>query len=471
MGRVVVDLTTCARWSGPPVGIVRVEQELALWALKRRPDAVFVFFDPSKLCYRRISPNYLESLISGVASISGWGLPDPTRRRKRRSDAIPRPIYAVVQGRRTVLLALEHVRLSSRKPWVRTTADKIQRSLMTRRHRPHMLDEEGNRRDFVSTSIALAEEFKFLPTDTLICAGSGWTNSNIDAIEKLKINLGFRLVVVCYDMIPIQFPAFYKPHDVEGMRHYWSRAFSCADLVVVNSSAVARDAGQCAVELGVKAGPVAICPLGANPSEMMADDAEVLPDLLEEGRYALFVSTIEPRKGHELLYRTWLRLLEAGVPQANRFKLVFVGRPGWLMETFEAALRDDVRIKDSLIVLPRVSDAKLDLLYRRAAFCVYPSAYEGYGLPLVEAFARGKAVLTSGGGALAEVAGEFSPQIDPRNEDLWFETLKSWIENPAARAPYEALIAERFRHPTWDEVAARFFAIVEDPPQAEASAS
>jgi glycosyltransferase involved in cell wall biosynthesis len=470
MGRLVVDLTTCARWSGPPVGIVRVEQELALWALRRRPDAVFVFFDPTKLCYRRITACFLESLICGTATVGGWGLPDPTRRRKHRSDAVPRPIYAVIQGRRTVLLALEHVRLSSRKPWVRTITDKVQRGLMNRRHRSHMIDEGGNRRDIVPTAMALAEQFQFMPTDTLICAGSGWTNSNIDVISKQKSDLGFRLVIVCYDMIPIQFPKFYKPHDVEDMRHYWSRAFACADLVVVNSSAVARDARQCASELGVNAGPVAICPLGANPSEMTSDDAEVLPDRLEEGRYALFVSTIEPRKGHELLYRVWLRLLEAGVPQANGFKLVFVGRPGWLMEAFEAALRHDSRIKDSLIVLPKVSDAKLDLLYRRAAFCVYPSAYEGYGLPLVEAFARGKAVLTSGGGALAEVAGEFSPRLDPRNEDLWFEMIKLWIEDPSARAPYEILIAEQFRHPSWEEAAARFFAIAENRPLAEHSA-
>jgi glycosyltransferase involved in cell wall biosynthesis len=111
--------------------------------------------------------------------------------------------------------------------------------------------------------------------------------------------------------------------------------------------------------------------------------------------------------------------------------------------------------------LAGVSDAVLDLLYRHAAFCLYPSLYEGYGLPVVEAFARGKAVIASNAGALPEMVQDFSPCLDPRDEDAWRETLKTWVGDPTARAPFEKAIRERFRHPSWEEAAAGVFSAVD----------
>ena len=105
----------------------------------------------------------------------------------------------------------------------------------------------------------------------------------------------------------------------------------------------------------------------------------------------------------------------------------------------------------------------IDWAYRRAAFCLYPSLYEGYGLPVVEAFARGKAVLASSAGALPELAADFSPCLEAEDEAAWRIALKAWIVDPAARAPYEQAIAERFRHPAWAEAAASVFAAVLEP--------
>ncbi|MBF8254705.1 MAG: glycosyltransferase WbpX, partial [Deltaproteobacteria bacterium] len=119
------------------------------------------------------------------------------------------------------------------------------------------------------------------------------------------------------------------------------------------------------------------------------------------------------------------------------------------------------RLQGTIVVLPGVDDRQLAGLYADAAFCLYPSAYEGYGLPVIEAFFHGKAVLASTGGAIPEVVGEFSPCLDPRDTDLWYSTLKRWIVDPNARAPYEDAIRRRFRHPTWDEAAARFFREIE----------
>jgi glycosyltransferase involved in cell wall biosynthesis len=123
-------------------------------------------------------------------------------------------------------------------------------------------------------------------------------------------------------------------------------------------------------------------------------------------------------------------------------------------------LRGDPRLAGTLVLLTDADDAKMATLYRNAAFCLYPSRYEGYGLPVIEAFSHGKAVLASTGGAVPEVVGDFSPCLDPDDAQAWQRMLARWIEEPAARAAYAERIRASFRRPTWDESAQAFFALV-----------
>jgi glycosyltransferase involved in cell wall biosynthesis len=461
-GRLIFDISSAARWTGAPVGIIRAQRELAIWARRERPDTVFAIFDSRSMRYRRVAAEYLDAFIAGEASLNAWAMPEPTGARLRRSRMVPGPVYAALQGRRTSLRLLERLRLASGHPRAARLADRAQRALITRRYAQAMLNPDGSRRAFLTPDMAFAESIDFTAADLLVSAGFGWSHTNIAAIAGAKAAAGFRLAVMCYDLIPLMFPEFFKPRDVADMRRYWDTALGLADVVVANAEVVAEDARRYARSQGVRPARVVVRPLGSMPITMRAGAGKPLPAGLAAGRFALFVSTIEPRKGHELLYRVWLSLLEAGVPQAHDFRLVFVGRPGWMTETLTHALRTDPRIAGSLSLLERVSDETLDQLYRAAAFCVYPSLYEGFGLPLVEAFARGTPVIASSGGALAEVAAGFAPTLDPRAEAAWRETLARWISDPAARAPFETAIRTRFRAPTWDEAAAGFFEAVTD---------
>jgi glycosyltransferase involved in cell wall biosynthesis len=168
------------------------------------------------------------------------------------------------------------------------------------------------------------------------------------------------------------------------------------------------------------------------------------------------VSTIEPRKNHAMLYRVWQRLLEQGVPQQAGFKLVFVGRPGWQRDELIATIASDARLGARLLHLSTVDDGMLAELYHAAAFCLYASTYEGFGLPVVEALSYGRAVIGSSGGAVPEAMAGLGPVLDPADEDAWFRTMASWIIDPALVASYEARLAT-YRPPTWPEVARRYF--------------
>jgi glycosyltransferase involved in cell wall biosynthesis len=460
--RLVFDVTTTALWSGPPAGIVRVESEFARWALAHVDELALGFFDPEKRAFRYLDRNVADILISQKAAIDTFCFVNPARLGKRKTDRIPAAVRPaamwLLQFRRMALQVTERVRLTTASERVALLTDRLQRAIMSPKYRALMVRPDGSRRGFLPANMVLGEPLALTARDTLVCAGAGWTHNDIAAIAAGKRKLGFRFVLFCHDIIPLMFPHFYKGADVEAQRRYCDLAFPAADLVICGSRTVAADVRAYCDARGIAHGAFAVCPLGANASTSAAPAP--LPMGLEAGHYALLVSTIEPRKGHRLIYDAWVKLLDAGIPQRSRFKLVFAGRKGWMVDDLMRDLRRDPRIAGTLQVLPDADDATVSALYRDAAFCLYPSRYEGYGLPLIEAFRHGKAVLASTGGAVPEVVGGFSPCLDPADGEAWRRMLATWIENPAARAVYETRIRASFRHPDWDESARTFFALV-----------
>jgi glycosyltransferase involved in cell wall biosynthesis len=109
----------------------------------------------------------------------------------------------------------------------------------------------------------------------------------------------------------------------------------------------------------------------------------------------------------------------------------------------------------TVVWLNKINDDELDCLYRAAAFCLYPSRYEGFGLPIIEAFARGKAVIASSGGALRETMQNMDPCLDPTNEASWEDALAQWISDPELPAQYASRIKDSFSYATWADAAAR----------------
>jgi glycosyltransferase involved in cell wall biosynthesis len=459
-GRIVFDVSTSMRWTGPPVGIVRAERELAAWAFANVPGAVFVFFDPNWLAYRAITCD-VRLFLSGDAALDTFGVTDPARPGKRRTDRIPaalkQPVLWIIQTRRMALSRLERLRLETRRPWLARLADRLQRRIMSPKYRKLMVREDDTRRPFVPRDMAIGGRMNFARDDILVCAGSGWGHSNIESLSELKSRIGFRMVLLCHDLIPLMFPHFYKEPDVAAFRNYMNKVLAIADQIVVSSRKVEADCRAYCAQQGIAGPNVTMSSFGYDVGAVGAKADTKLPAALSPGQFALLVSTIEPRKGHRLLYRVWSRLIAQGVPQATGFKLVFAGRPGWMVDDLLATIRGDTRIAGQLLMIHDADDGMLAALYGGAAFCVYPSVYEGYGLPVIEAFSHGKAVLASNGGALLELAQGLSPCLDPTDEQAWYDTMRQWIESPQVRAPYEREIRARFRHQTWSEAAAGFF--------------
>jgi glycosyltransferase involved in cell wall biosynthesis len=455
---LVFDVSTLARSRGQAVGIVRVVRELARWAHANRNDVLFVIFDKKMRLFREVAPAHLDGILDGSELVDTSSQPSE----RPNVAGPPRPVGRLRQWlrnpRRRAVVALERLRLTG--VIGEATIDRLISLFLTPKLRAELTGHNGRRRTLLPFEMAVGEAAVLRAGQLVVCPGSDWTVDMVEHVGQRKAELGFKVAFVSYDPIPLLFPQFYWAPTAEGFRQFFHRIVRLADIVIVTARQVAADVARYCEGHGLPVPAMQSFRPGCDLALPSAASGK-LPDGLSPGRYACFVSTIEPRKGHRLLLSVWRRLEAAGIPQAAGFKLVFVGRRGWLVDDLMRDLETDPSFGKSLLVLSGVSDADLAALYRNAAFGLYPSLYEGYGLPVVEMFQNGKAVLASSGGALKEVVGNFSPSLDPHDEDAWFEAMSAWIRDPAAREPYETAIRERFRHPTWQEAAPDFFRILD----------
>ena len=461
--QLIFDITTLARSGGQAVGIVRVVRELARWALARL-DVSFVIFDLELGGYRAVHPGHAEAIIEGRAIVDTSRQPDSIREKPPVHQRVPRflrePALWLRNPRRRAVVVLERLLLRGETGY--GLIERLLLALMTPKYRTELTDAAGLRRTLLPFDVATGQPFELNSNHLLLCAGSDWHPMTVEHVARRKKESNLRLAFVCYDTIPLIYPQFFADGRALAFRKMFDRVVSFTDLVLVTAEQIAADVRRYCEENEIAVPRMRVFRPGADLIRNDGIGSDELPAGLVPGRYAIFVSTIEPRKGHRLLFSVWKRLLADGVPQAAGFKLALVGRRGWLVDDLMAEMESHPSYGSSLVVLSGITDSGLATLYRNAAFGLYPSLYEGYGLPVVELFGYGKAVLTSGGGALKEVVGEFSPCLDPRDEDAWLEALRVWIEDPAARQPFETAIRERFSHPSWGEAAEGFFHIVAD---------
>jgi glycosyltransferase involved in cell wall biosynthesis len=177
--------------------------------------------------------------------------------------------------------------------------------------------------------------------------------------------------------------------------------------------------------------------------------ARIRPPLgsLEDREFVLCVSTIEARKNHEVLYHAWDRLAERhgeALPM-----LVIVGMVGWGVTDLMFRMRTNPRLRDRIVILDNLADGELAWLYRRCLFTVFPSLYEGWGLPVVESLSLGKPCICSTAPAVAEAAQALAVALDPLDVPAWVAAIERlWLDESMRQANTERLRKE-YRPDTW----------------------
>ncbi|HEX4188699.1 MAG TPA: glycosyltransferase family 1 protein [Solirubrobacteraceae bacterium] len=184
------------------------------------------------------------------------------------------------------------------------------------------------------------------------------------------------------------------------------------------------------------AGRVTVAPLGVAP-QLAGSLAEGNDSVLPASGFVLAVGTLEPRKNLPRLVAAY-ELLDDQLQR--RHPLVVVGDIGWQADETIAKLRS---LGDRAALLGHVSDETLSELYRRCAIFCYPSLYEGFGLPVLEAMAAGAAVVTSDVSSLPEVGGEAVEYADPRDPSSIARAITRLLSSPERRAALGAAAQAR----------------------------
>lgn len=435
MTRLIFDVTSLLLWSGPPSGIVRVESALAAAALAR-PHTVLAAIDRAEdgtERLRSIDPAYCALLL-------GWSASLAQRSASQKVDS----------GMAPMLASIERRLLTCGSPAIaRITTLALRVAARAMKHTPWRFVPSGQYAR-IPTELGLGPDLDIGPGDTVFTAGLGWSGGRASCIALAHAS-GARTAILCYDLIPVTHSHFYPPAVTAEFRAYWGRTLPLVDAVIHTAACIGDDIRQFCQTEALPVPRLVQHPLGYH-SRPPSDWTAPLPDGLLDDQYVLLVSTIEPRKGHAMLLRAWRRLLDRQVPQRTSFRLVIVGRWGWLMDEVKHALSDPA-LGGTVIHFSHANDALLERLYCGAAFCVYPSIYEGFGLPVIEAFSRGKPVLVSSAGAVAETAGQLAPSIDPLDDGAWADAMAEWIDNPEKRDNYARQIRDSFEAPDWPAAA------------------
>jgi glycosyltransferase involved in cell wall biosynthesis len=459
--RLIFEVGTVLSARGHSDGITRTVRALLGYAMAHRPDVVFAAYDLQRDAFMPLRDNVLQDVLAG-SRVDRSHIPDPFAERQRLRERLPAPLrelaLLIQRPRRRAFLYTERIRLRSQHPpaWLA----RLQDWLLSDKYRKELSDGRGGRRTLIPYDLAVGEPLRITLTDIALFVGSDFPVMHRVASRYGQPGIP-RIVALCHDIIPLMFPEFFKAHDVRRFGQCFHTIFPTADLTVFTTRRVEADVRAYCAENGLTVRRSAVAPLGADIQPLPPMLQGSLPYGLREHGYVLFVSTIEPRKNHQLLVNVWRRLLAEGAPRRRDFKLVFVGRPGWLVDDFMQQLRQEPSFGDSLLLLSDVNDADLHRIYSGAAFCALPSLYEGFGLPVIEAFRYGKAVIASTGVALPEVVQDFSPTLDPLDEDAWFKMMREWIDHPEARAGFERAIADRFQPRDWNAAGRDFFAAID----------
>ena len=260
------------------------------------------------------------------------------------------------------------------------------------------------------------------------------------------------VIVTVFDVAFLVFPETKTPEDAS----YWStwvrRSVRRAERVIATSEATKRDLVNLC---GTPPERIVTIPLGVDPRFRPAEDAEQARQICSRygaiSPFVLYVGNIEPRKNLVRLVAAYHRL-------KGRYKdlpkLVICGEKGWLYDDVFRTV-EELNLQEDVLFIGYVSHYELMCLYTEAQALLYPSLYEGFGLPILEAMACGTPVVTSNVSSMPEVAGDAAILVDPYSEAEIADAIEAVLTDATLHARLINRGFAQAKRFTWTDVARR----------------
>jgi glycosyltransferase involved in cell wall biosynthesis len=247
----------------------------------------------------------------------------------------------------------------------------------------------------------------------------------------------FKKVITVYDITPILYPETHKISRIFMHKYFFSPILKSSDKIISISENTKRDIIK---HFKIPEDKIKVIPLAANENFRKLDENETSKIKSKYNinfPFILYVGTLEPRKNIPNLLNAFYKIKKQGIAH----KLVIAGGKGWkYKEIFETI--EKLNLQNDVIFTGYVPDEDLPGLYNAADLFVYPSLYEGFGLPPLEAMQCGTPVITSNTSSLPEVVGDAGIMVNPHdigelankmyevltNKDLRKELSKKGIE-------------------------------------------
>lgn len=468
---VWINVTTSSAWSRAVVGIVRVELELSAGLEKLYPKGSF------KRCIWQ-NGAFVEHLSMPAAHQREVG---PKEKGVGRVviKARQAPLLYPVLSRREAIKSLAQGVLSLAPSRFRPLLSRVLHFLRGRLARfvysPFYLrlKQRGgvaSVRAGVTDLVHKKQSSIFAPGDVLLSVGLDWDYPYAQEFSRLKKSESVKIVRCCYDLIPVLYPQYCVADVAAHFTRYFLDLADSADQVLCISRQSESDLNGLLSSAGGRVVSTKVFVLGDNIVEEGSDQiGDVVHDIAAQP-FILYVSTVERRKNHQVLYQAYHHLCKQG-KKDKLPRLVFVGMQGWGVDELLKDLELDPVTKGMILLCNHVNDAELRLLYQKALCCVFPSLYEGWGLPVGEALAMGKIVLSSDRGSLKEVGGDLVTYIDPWHPKAWAEKIWEIVSDDEYRQAFTNRVKSGYIPRQWQDVAVSvkvvLDALLESPAQTQ----
>lgn len=264
-------------------------------------------------------------------------------------------------------------------------------------------------------------------------------------------------VVTIHDLSLLLYPETHEKRRVRRARVKLPFMARKATAIITPSEAVKSEV---CLHLNVRADKVFVVPDAARRCFYRVSGSESRPICERLGikaEFILFVGTIEPRKNILSLVRAFE---EVNRSSSSDLQLVIAGKEGWLSGGLMAYLRDS-QIKDHVLFTGHVSDDALRALYSACRVFVYPSLYEGFGLPLLEAMACGAPVVAGNVPGIVETVGDAARLVSPRDSLELAKAIKGLLKDTDERENRRAAGIQHAKKFSWERTASATLEIYE----------